>query len=487
MKSLVRGLAVCLAAAMLVAVPAAAQRPTVPLAQQTALDRYIAKKDPVYGWKLVNTIPGPGYKTFVLELTSQSWRSPSEVDKPVWKHWLTVIKPDTVSSNKALLFIGASTNTNPAPTKVNDRSLQFALDTNSVVADLTQVPNQPLIFSDLPGAKRGEDDLIAYSRVKNIETGDDEWLVRLAMVKSGVRALDAVQEFMASPAGGGTKIDQFVVAGASKRGWVTWLVGATDPRVVGIMPMVIDALNSEVITRRHFEMLGLFSDSLGDYVQHGLFPHAIGTPGYRHVMAIEDPYNYFKRDRLKIPKFVVNATGDQYFLPDNSQFYWSAMQEEKRLRYVPNTKHDLAMSDANESMIAFYDSILKGTKRPAYSWTKGKDGSITVTSKDKPSQVLLWQATNPTARDFRVDIIGRAYTSSVLQPQANGTYVARLTAPAKGYTAFFIELHYPSGGKHPFKFTSEVSVLPNTVPYKWEDAFKKYPKRTGPGPAPPRP
>src|SRR4051812_9395480 len=53
--------------------------------QQTALDRYVAQKDSVYGWKLVRTVPGAGYKTHVLELTSQSWRTAKDVDRPVWK------------------------------------------------------------------------------------------------------------------------------------------------------------------------------------------------------------------------------------------------------------------------------------------------------------------------------------------------------------------------------------------------------------------
>ncbi|MEP7274082.1 MAG: PhoPQ-activated protein PqaA family protein, partial [Acidobacteriota bacterium] len=47
----------------------------VAFAQQTALDRYIAKPDPSYQWKLLKTIPGEGYQTFVLELTSQTWRN----------------------------------------------------------------------------------------------------------------------------------------------------------------------------------------------------------------------------------------------------------------------------------------------------------------------------------------------------------------------------------------------------------------------------
>ena len=55
------------------------------------------------------------------------------------------------------------------------------------------------------------------------------------------------------------------------------------------MPTVIDALNSEAITRHHFEAYGFFSPALKDYVNHGLFPHKIGTPEYRAVLAVEDP------------------------------------------------------------------------------------------------------------------------------------------------------------------------------------------------------
>jgi len=84
-----------------------------------------------------------------------------------------------------------------------------------------------------------------------------------------------------------------------------------DERVIGIMPMVIDALNSEEITEHHFEVLGFFAPSLEDYVKHGLFPHKIGTPEYQAVLAIEDPYDYRDRARLAIPKFLVNASGDQ--------------------------------------------------------------------------------------------------------------------------------------------------------------------------------
>jgi PhoPQ-activated pathogenicity-related protein len=446
----------------------------VSVAQETALDRYVAQKDSVYGWKLVRTVPDKGYQTHVLELTSQSWRTEKDVDRPVWKHWLTIVRPDSVRSNKALLFIGGGSNNDPAPSKASDRVARIATETGTIVAELGMVPNQPLHFTDSPQKGRTEDDLIAYSRVKHFTTKDDTWLVRLAMVKSGVRAMDAIQAFLATTEGGNTKVDRFVVAGGSKRGWTTWLVGAVDPRVDAIMPIVIDALNSEEITKHHFEAYGFFSPALKDYVEHGLFPLKIGTPEYQAVLRIEDPYNYRKRPQLRMPKFMINASGDQFFLPDGSQFYYAELPEEKHLRYVPNAKHNLAGSDALESELAFYQAIVTGTPRPRFTWKKQSDGSLTVAVTDKPAEVHLWHATNPEARDFRVDTIGNAYHSTVLEAEKNGTYVGKVAKPEKGYTAFFVELQYPGPSGHNFKFTTEVSVVPDTLPFRWEDAAKKY-------------
>lgn len=443
-------------------------------ARQTALDRYIAQKDAVYGWKLVKTIEGQGCTGYVLELTSQTWRSEKDVDRPVWKHWLTVVKPQRLSSNKGFLFIGGGSNNDPAPSRIPDRVQMLATETNTVVAELGMVPNQPLRFTDSPDVARKEDDLIAYTRVKHFTTKDDFWLVRLAMVKSGVRALDAIQEFLASDAGGRVKVDEFVVAGGSKRGWTTWLVGTVDKRVIAIAPMVIDALNSEAITKHHFEVLGFFAPSLNDYVNHGLFPHKIGTPEYQAVLGIEDPFNYRTRAKLKLPKFLINASGDEFFLPDNSQFYFGKLPEEKHLRYVPNAKHNLAGSDALESLTAFYQAVINNKARPQFAWRKEIDGTLVVTPKDKPQAVNLWQATNPDARDFRLEVIGKAYTSTPLQPQKDGTYVGRVSKPAQGFTAFFVEMVYASGGKYPFKFTTEVSIVPDILPHKWEEAAKKY-------------
>ena len=72
-----------------------------------------------------------------------------------------------------------------------------------------------------------------------------------------------------------------------------------------------------------------------------------------------------------------------------------------------------------------------------------------------------------------MDTIGAAYASSPLTEQKPVVYVGRVDKPAQGYTAFFVELVYDSGGKYPFKFTTEVSVVPDVLPFKFEDAKKR--------------
>src|SRR5437773_6146945 len=115
-----------------------------------------------------------------------------------------------------------------------------------------------------------------------------------------------------------------------------------------------------------------------------------------------------------MPKFIINATGDQFFLPDSSQFYFADLPGTKYLRYVPNADHSLKDSDALETLAACYDAILKKSPLPQFSWKIENGGSIRVQTKDAPTAVKLWQATNPNTRDFRVETIGRSWSSSEL-------------------------------------------------------------------------
>ncbi len=407
-----------------------------PAAEQTALDRYVAKPDPNYKFELVTSMPGEGFTTYVLKLTSQQWRSNKEVDQPVWEHWLTIVKPEHVQSRTGFLFITGGKNSDPAPSAPDSMLPSLALATGTVASELRMVPNQPLIFVG-ETKQRSEDAIIAYTWNKYLNGGDDEWPLRLPMTKAAVRAMDTVTAFCGSPQGGKTTVDKFVVAGGSKRGWTTWTTAAVDSRVVAIVPFVIDLLNIEPSFIHHYRAYGFWSPAVKDYEDMDIMSRS-GTTRYRQLMDIVEPYSY--RDRLTMPKYMINSTGDQFFLPDSSQFYFDDLKGEKYLRYVPNTNHSLQGSDARESMQAFYESVISGKPRPDFSWRFEKDRSIYVNSITKPAEVRLWQASNPAARDFRLDTIGPAYTSVILKEKSDGVYIGKVSKPAKGWTAFFVEL-----------------------------------------------
>jgi len=467
--TLLKMLGAALAAVALASAAAASANP------KNALDAYVAKPDPAFAWKVVGPVSGPGYHGAVLELTSQTWLTSKEVDQPVWKHWLTVIVPDDIKKNgkvthdKGFMFITGGNKKDPAPVKAADRWAKMAVETSSVVAELDDVPNQPLRFTEDP-KPRVEDEIIAYQQAKFARDRNPLDLVRLPMVKSGVQAMTAIQQYLASEAGGKLKVDGFVVSGGSKRAWTTWLVGALDRRVIAIVPIVINVLDVDATAKHHWEAMGYFSPALKDYVENGLIPKLIGSPGLTEVNRIEDPLNYRDRPSMKMPKFIINAVGDEYFPPDNTRFSYHLLPEVKRLRMIPNSKHSTAGTDINESITAFYAAVLNHRPIPSYSWSVRKDGAIVVTSPTKPAEVLLWQGNDPKARDFRVDTIGKAFTSTPLKRGKDGTWVGKVAKPAAGWTAYFVELTYPSGTKYPFKFTTEVSVIPDTLPYKWKDA-----------------
>lgn len=432
-------------------------------AGQTALDAYVAAPDPSFDWYLARTIDGVGYTGYVLNMTSQTWRSPTEVNRTEWQHWMTVIVPDGASIDTGMLYIDAGNNDGHIPTSVDSTMARGAVATNSVVVDLYTVPNQPLIFTD-DGQSRREDQIIAYTFDKHLNGGDDNWPLLLPMTKSAVRAMDAVQEFL--PAHTGINVNNFVVAGGSKRGWTTWLTAAVDSRVTGIIPMVIDLLNTDqqmmhnktVYEGVEFGTEDGYPAALHDYIAYGIPDQfAMSTPEVQALLEIVDPYSY--RDRYAdLSKYVLNATGDELFTPDSSHFYYRDLSGEKHLRYYPNTGHSI--DGVEDDAFQYYQAILDGTDMPEFSWTMENGGStIRVTTVDAPLGARLWQASNPESRDFRyLDGNGPIWTSSPLSG-TNGEYVAHVPFPESGATAFMIELFFPNAAGDPFVFTTEVSVI----------------------------
>jgi PhoPQ-activated pathogenicity-related protein len=462
-KNVARAVTPIVALTLLLCASLPAQHP-LKRSDETALDRYIAASDSNFSFRKAGMLAAStGVTASILELTSQQWLTTKEVDRPLWRHWLIVYRPVTVTRDVGLLFISGGSNDGKRPSKANAVLAGIARDTGTVTAELRMVPNQPLTFTgDATHTSRSEDEIIAYTWDRFLRSGDDRWPLRLPMTKAAVRAMDALTAWTATPPGGGKAVRQFVLAGGSKRGWTAWTAAAVDRRIVAIVPAVIDLLNIVPSFKHHWQAYGFWAPAVADYERMGIM-RWLETPEFAALMSIEDPWSY--RARLTIPKLMLNAAGDQFFLPDSAQFYFEALPGEKYLRYVPNTDHSLDASTAFETLQAFYTAIVAQAPRPRFSWTVARPGRITVRAETRPIAVRLWQATNPKARDFRLETLGPKWTMTMPSPTRPNVWTTQIEAPRKGWTAAFVELTFASGSRFPFTFTTEVVVTPDHLPY----------------------
>ncbi len=428
------------------------------------LKDYVHQDDPSFSYELIHSKEEAAYDYHVVKMTSQHWLSEDVVDETEWWHYVSFVVPKNSKFETGMMYIGGGSKNSKMPESPNPMVLQAATQTNSIVAEIHNIPFQPLVFANDTFGERYEDAIIAYGWRKFLEGGakdeDAIWLARLPMTRAVKLAMDVVSEVTKEKYD--INLNKFVVSGASKRGWTTWTTAAVDDRVVAIIPIVIDLLNIEESFHHHWRNYGFWAPAVQDYEREGIMDWQ-GSQEYARLLEITEPYSYI--DRYDMPKLLINAAGDQFFQPDSWKFYWDDLQGEKHVQYVPNYGHDLSKSDALPNMIAFYASILNDTPRPQYTWDIQEDKIVITTDPNqKPASIKLWSATNPETRDFRVDTFGPNWKSSEILINESGKYEIEITEPAKGYTGYFVELTYP--GQASVKVTSGVEVLPRTYPFE---------------------
>ncbi len=430
------------------------------------LEAYLAEPHPSYSYELKHTADGDGYTTYVLRMISQEWLTEDLVNETEWWHWVTMVVPDQLDHDTALLWIGGGTHYSEMPEDANEFMLTTALETNSVAVNLHNVPYQPLSFTGDTLEQRYEDDLIAYGWREFMEGGarDDDavWLARLPMTTAAIRAMDTVTDF--SAANLDKTIDRFVVAGASKRGWTAWTTGIFDDRVVAIAPAVIDLLNMLPSFEHHWQAYGEWSPAIREY-EHEKIMDWQHSREYARLRELVDPYSYL--DRLEMPKFIVNASSDEFFLPDSWQFYWDDLPGDKHLRYVPNTGHSLSGTDAVHSLISFHYKTINGISMPEFHWSVNQESIRIETDPENPPESLkLWRADNPETRDFRLYVIDRTWENREIPLPGNGVIDVELEIPGEGYSAYFVEANFPGTENLDLKLTSGVVILPDTYPHE---------------------
>lgn len=406
-----------------------------------ALQAYLKKKDDAYSWQISDSFTIDNVKGYNLLLTSQKWH------QYTWKHQLTVFVPQTIKYDAALLFITGGSNKKetamPNWSGGDDRFAkgmsQMATANSAVVNVLRQVPNQPL-FDSLK-----EDAAISYTLHQFKADGDYTWPLLFPMVKSAVHAMDAVQDFCSKTTG--QKIHRFVVAGASKRGWTTWLTGANDPRVVAIGPMVIDILNMPVNLQHQIDAYGNYSVEIQDYVKLGIV-QGMNAPGGKALITMIDPYSY--RKTLTMPKMIFIGTNDPYWVIDNIKNYIKEIPGQNMIHYTPNAGHNLNNGvTAFPALSAFFEIAAADGVYPQYTWTasvKKKKAHIKVqASPHALTGACVWYAASADM-DFRDE----KWQQKAVSYTADGTVRVAEALPRSGFYSFYVELKYKTPSGQPY-------------------------------------
>lgn len=397
------------------------------------LQSYVNKSESAFEWQLKNKLEQSGDRIDDLQFVSQVWQGMK------WQHQLQIYRPaDAPPASTMFLWV---TGGGAAP-QTRLLGLELARKSKAPVAFLYHIPNQPLLEGELR-----EDDLIAETFVRYLKSEDENWPLLFPMVKSVVKAMDVLQAFGKKEFG--APIDKFIVAGASKRGWTTWLTAAVDKRVSAIAPVVIDVLNMRAQMPRQLEAFGAYSSRLAAYSSRGLLPIP-DTPAGRRLLSMVDPWAY--RERLTMPKLIINGTNDLYWATDALNLYWDGIPSDKWVHYIPNAGHNLRrqdrppqeqFNDLVTSLAAFSRHQISGTPMPSVRWKhENVDGKLRLTIDAAPAPIgaRLWAAQTATT-DFRATQ-WREQAVSVKE----GKIIGEVTPPESGHLAFFGELDYEIDG-----------------------------------------
>jgi len=407
-----------------------------------------------------------GLEQRTYQMDSQSWSPDHAVVPEKWLHTVDVIIPDDAIAGRALLVINNGTYAAPdqperPPTDFSIASLRsIAQRTRTPVVSVGYIPNQPLVYLGDDKPKR-EDDSVALSWKWFLDRPQAQAFtpLQVPMMAAVLKAMDLAEKELSA-----LQVKRFVVSGVSKRGWSAWHTALTDARVEAIVPFVIDTLNfPEMISHTYKTYGNNWPIALGSYAKEGI-ARRWHTENFERLMEVIDPWTYRQgphASRLMIPKYIVNASGDDFFVSDNARFYFDALPGTKALRVAPNSSHYGIKEYTTPSLVSFVNRLQGAQKLPEVTSALTSEAGVDMVSvqfSELPIEVTQWTAMNPVARDFRyacgIRYVARSDASHIaLQTKFS------LAKPREGWTASFIEARFSDG----FVATTRVYVSPDAA------------------------
>lgn len=408
----------------------------------------------------------PGVMLQRYNLNSQEWSPQGVVSPERWQNGVDIYIPDSARENNALVVINDGSNNNGSgspvmPANFSEEELsRIAVATRTIVISVSNVPNQVLSYKGVT-TPLAEDDSVAYSW--KLFMGDTQKYqdasLHIPMAASASQAFRLAKKELAQQ-----NITKFMVTGASKRGWAAWLTALSDPDVDAVIPFVIDLLGTKNALEHMYQSYGKnWPVAFYPYYKQGV-DQQIRTDEFASLMTLEDPLTYLNTDlgdRLKIDKYIINASGDDFYVPDNSHFYYERLPGSKSLRIVPNSTHNGILSVTEQSLITFVNRFQEKQKLPEVTEKVQNSGEgkkeLTVSFSEKPTAVLQWTAKNPVARDFRYACDIKYNSVPVSLTTDDGTLRIPLTTPDSGWEATYIEATFNDG----YVATTQVYITPD--------------------------
>ena len=356
------------------------------------------------------------------------------IEPKVWRYQLLVSVPKQVSREHVFLYLSSGDN---AHTELHAGLKKIRDCSGSVVAQLRIFTNGP-ICEGKSGKIISEDHVIALSWKHFLQTQDPSCLVQLQLQDMVIRAISEIEDFIVNIKG--FKFNGLVVSGQSKRAQLSWLAASRDQRIVGLIPMVYDMLNFYSNMKHHYNVYGFWAEALTPYSEYEI-PSFLDSKEFKQLAKFIDPY-YFG-GKIEIPKYMINAANDEYFLPDSSQFYYQNLKGPKGIRYLPNHGHRLEDQgmDYWDVVYSAFLLMIEGISFPVVQWQKTEQG-LNVSYEREPIAAYLWQA-NAEKRDFRLGPSYPQFKSSKLG-KLDGDRENLLIKPLaeSRWQAFFVELVY---------------------------------------------
>ena len=430
--------------------------------EYTSMSNYIESTKNEFSYDIQEVIYEENWTGYHIKMISGEWLNSKKVDQVEWWHYVDIIIPKQTTSSTGIMFIDGGEKSEDY-FRLDAQSIRNAIKTEAVIVNVSNIPFQPLNFLSSEQDSFEEDDLIAFAWNKFLKQGakqkDVEWLPRFPMTRAIVRAMDLAQEIVLQ---NDIVVKDFVVSGASKRGWTAWTTAAVDSRVKAVVPMVIDMLNLVPSFENHYRSYGEFSPAVQEYVNYNI-QDWLGTEEFKVLMSYIEPFSFI--DKFTMPKYIINAGSDEFFSTDSWRFYYDKLPGEKIIRYVPNKNHSLDGRYLTEDLVSYFYRVINDIEIPSLSWNLSDNKLIAELDYDGEYDVSVWTAKNDNGRDFRLWEEGELWEETSIGKLANNKYELNVNSNFKGYKATMIEFTIDPESEFPLIISTGPFVFPEKYPF----------------------